>query len=253
MVGPANLFAAPPEPRPERRSDRVERALIERILDGTYPVGSTLPLERDLAADLDVGRPTLREALSRLERDGWISTQKGVGNTVLDYQRTGTLNTLGPILRTGSAYARKLVVHMLEVRAYLMPACARGAVQTNAARVAGLLAEAELLPDEAEAFARFDWHVNRQLCLLSPNPLFLLILEGMNPPYEHLSVAYFSDPKNRRASRRFYEGLSRASMDRDPEAAARVTDEAMRYATGWFEALEAALAPEPQGLAEARA
>lgn len=246
MVGPARIADAP---RPERRSDQVERALVERILDGTYPVGSTLPLERELAADLDVGRPTLREALSRLERDGWISTQKGVGNTVLEYQRTGTLNTLGPILRTGSAYAQKLILHMLEIRAELMPACSRGAIEANPARVAGLLAEADLLADDPEAFARFDWHVNRQLCLLSPNPLFLLILKSMNVPYEQLSVAYFSDPNNRAASRRFYEALGRASMDRDPEEAAAVTNEAMRYAAGWFLQLAADVGPAgtPEG------
>ncbi len=233
MVLPADIIPLP-APRSTRRSDLVEDALIQKILDGTYPVGSTLPLERELAASLEVGRPTLREALQRLERDGWVATQKGIGNTVLDYRRTGTLNTLGPILRTGSDYAQKLLVQMLEIRSLLMPQCAHGAVSDNAPRVVGLLTDAETLPDEAEAFARFDWHVNRQLCLLSPNPLFLLILKSMDPPYEDLSRLYFSPADNRAASRAFYEGLSRASMDRDPEEAARVTAEAMRYAKSWF-------------------
>lgn len=238
MVLPARLPDSP-EPRPLRRSDEVERALIEKIIDGVYPVGTTLPLERELAVAFEVGRPTLREALQRLERDGWISTQKGVGNTVLDYRRTGTLNTLGAILRRGTEDAPQLIVNMLEVRAMLMPECARGAVATNPAKVAGLLADAESLDEDPRAFARFDWHVNRQLCLLSPNPLFLLILKSMDPPYEDLSVAYFSDAANREASRRFYTGLGQASMDRDPDSAAAITDTAMRYSIGWFQALGA--------------
>ncbi|MCB9651083.1 MAG: GntR family transcriptional regulator [Deltaproteobacteria bacterium] len=219
----------------------MEDAIIRRILDGTYPTGRPLPLERELAAALEVGRPTLREALQRLERDGWIASQKGVGNLVLDYRRTGTLNTLGPILRTGSKYAQELVVHMLEVRALLMPDAARGAVRTNPARVVAALAESAALPDEAETFARFDWYVNRQLTLLSPNPLFHLIVKSMDPPYEDLSVGYFGAPENRAASRRFYEGLQRAAMAHDAEAAAAVTAEAMQYSIGWFAALLAAL------------
>jgi GntR family negative regulator for fad regulon and positive regulator of fabA len=239
MVLPAD--ASPPDPRAPRRSDQVEEALIRRILDGTYPVGRPLPLERELAAALDVGRPTLREALQRLERDGWIAPQKGIGNLVLDYRRTGTLNTLGPILRTGSRYAQALVVHMLEIRALLMPDAARGAVSAHPARVVAALAESVALPEDAEAFARFDWHVNRQLCLLSPNPLFHLIVKSMDPPYEDLSVGYFGVAENRAASRRFYAGLQRAAMAHDPEAAAAVTGEAMRYSIGWFAALAAEL------------
>ncbi len=226
-----------PAPRAARRSDVVEQALITRILDGSYPVGSTIPLERQLAVELEVGRPTLREALQRLERDGWIAVQKGVGNRVLDYQRTGTLNTLNHILRTGTDYAQKLVIQMLEVRALLMPSCAKGAVEANPAKVVGLLAEAEDLEDCAQAFAKYDWHVNRQLCLLSPNPIFNLILKSMDPPYEDLSVFYFSMEDNRAASLRFYQGLGRAGMNRDPAEASKVTCEAMDYAIAWFSEL----------------
>lgn len=237
MVRPADAPIPLPSPKTARLSDVVEQALISRILDGTYPVDSILPLERELAASLEVGRPTLREALGRLERDGWIATQKGIGNTVLDYRRTGTLNTLRHILSTGSEYAQKLLVQMLEIRTLLMPECARGAVEVNAQRVVGVLAEAPALPDEAEAYAQFDWNVNRQLCLLSPNPLFLLILKGMDPPYEDLSLLYFSVAENRAASRSFYKRLAEASMNQDKDEAARATSKAMRYAMTWFRAL----------------
>ena len=238
MVLPA---PAPPtqDTRSARRSDQIEEGLIRRILDGTYPIGRPLPAARELAAALDVGRPTLREALQRLERDGWIAAQKGVGNLVLDYRRTGTLNTLGPILRTGSRYAQELVLHMLEVRALLMPDCARGAVEAHPARVVAALAESVALPETAEAFARFDWQVNRQLCLLSPNPLFHLIVKSMDPPYEALSVGYFGVGDNRAASRRFYDGLQRAAMAHDGQTAWAVTGEAMRYSIGWFAELRA--------------
>lgn len=52
------------------------RALIDR---GEYPVGSRLPTERDLASQLGVSRPTVREALIALEVDGRVRIRVGSG------------------------------------------------------------------------------------------------------------------------------------------------------------------------------
>ena len=56
-------------------ADRV-RALIQR---GDYPTGSRLPPERDLAHQLGVSRPSLREALIALEIEGSVEIRMGSG------------------------------------------------------------------------------------------------------------------------------------------------------------------------------
>lgn len=53
--------------------------LLER---GDYQPGEQLPSEADLAAQLGVSRPTLREALLNLEQDGAIVRRHGVGTFV---------------------------------------------------------------------------------------------------------------------------------------------------------------------------
>ncbi|MDR2789090.1 MAG: FadR family transcriptional regulator, partial [Candidatus Accumulibacter sp.] len=53
--------------------------LRERILSGALTVGSSLPSERDLAVQLGVSRPVLREALRALAMIGAVEIRHGAG------------------------------------------------------------------------------------------------------------------------------------------------------------------------------
>jgi len=57
--------------------------LIER---GEYGAGARLPPERDLAKQLGVSRPSVREALIALEVEGYVDVRVGSGVYVLDRQ-----------------------------------------------------------------------------------------------------------------------------------------------------------------------
>lgn len=58
--------------------------LINQIMKGEYPVGSSLPSEPDLASKLGVSRATLRQALSLMQEDGIVRSIQGKGNFVID-------------------------------------------------------------------------------------------------------------------------------------------------------------------------
>ena len=63
-----------PTPKP---AEVAESRLVQAILDGDFPINSTLPAERELAHLLGITRPTLREVLQRLSRDGWLEIRHG--------------------------------------------------------------------------------------------------------------------------------------------------------------------------------
>ncbi len=65
-----------------RKYERVTGIVRSRIEDGTYPPGSLLPSQHDLAREFSVSRPTVIEALRVLRQDGWIETQPGRGSFV---------------------------------------------------------------------------------------------------------------------------------------------------------------------------
>lgn len=56
--------------------------LLEEIASGTYPVGTSLPGELDLAKRYGVSRGTIRSALDQIQTLGLISRRKRVGTRV---------------------------------------------------------------------------------------------------------------------------------------------------------------------------
>ncbi|MEV0093380.1 NUDIX domain-containing protein [Streptomyces sp. NPDC050738] len=57
------------------KSERVYRAIRERISAGAYPPGDKLPSERTLSEDLDISRTALRQVLAKLLAEGVIVVQ----------------------------------------------------------------------------------------------------------------------------------------------------------------------------------
>src|SRR5262245_902855 len=64
-------------------SERVYRALRDRIVEGTLPPGTRLT-EMDLAQQFDSSRTPVREALKRLSAEGLVSTDPARGLIVRD-------------------------------------------------------------------------------------------------------------------------------------------------------------------------
>lgn len=67
-----------------RISDAIAASLERRILEGSLRAGDRLPPERELAAELGVSRPSLREAIQKLASKGLLQSRQGGGTFVTD-------------------------------------------------------------------------------------------------------------------------------------------------------------------------
>lgn len=218
------LTASPPQ----RPIEYAEQSLATALLDGSYPPGSTLPAERELAVQLGITRPTLREALRRLERDGWIRIHQGKPTVVNDFWRDGGLNVLSALVRYSRHLPADLIPNLLEIRPGLAPAYTRAAIERNPAAVIARLEEYHALPDTAEAFAAFDWSLHHLLTEASGNPIYTLILNGFAGVYERVASFFFSYPEARAGSRSYYAALLAVARRGNAERAERLTRLSMR-------------------------
>ncbi len=189
---------------PKRPLDHTEETLIKAILDGIFAIGSKLPGERKLAEMLGVTRPTLREALRRLERDGWFTVQHGKATQVNDYWKDGRMNVLAMVVQHADDLPKNFVGNLLQVRADMVPSYTQAAFKYHPARMVALFDEAEGLPDTGEAFAEFDWQMHRALTIASENPIYTLIMNGFSGFYEQMARLYFASDAARQRSRLFY-------------------------------------------------
>lgn len=195
--------------------DRLRRA----IHLGHYHAGERLPTERDLASALGVSRVSLREALSVLEREGYISARRRGGGSPL-------------VLPPGEPAKRRLryASDMLDTFAELLEF--RAAIESEAARLAAtrrtddLVAELTASQDAMKAainvsrFRAADSAFHLAIATAARNDLLYQAIEDararMFAPLDHVPF----EPMIR-SSLDGHRRILRAIERRQPDAAAR--------------------------------
>lgn len=119
---------------PRRTAVRPRQTLLVSVRDELggalhrYHAGDRLPSEPDLAATYGVSRPTIREVLSGLERDGVVRRVHGVG-TFVNHPQTKVSSPVDVDLGVTEAVAashRRLGVQVLANNVQLPPAAVAG-------------------------------------------------------------------------------------------------------------------------------
>lgn len=213
---------------PEKPATIAETRLIEAILDGRFPIESTLPAERELAKNLGVTRPTLREALQRMARDGWVEIQQGKSTRVKDFWRDGNLGVLSSIAQHPNYLPKDLIISILNIRFVLAPAYIKLAVSNSPEPVVNYLNSCLHIDDNAVDFSVADFELQRYLTIQSGNPIYTLILNGFKDLYLDVALKYFSFQIHRDHTRKYYQSLLESAKEHDAEKAAQLTELVMK-------------------------
>lgn len=134
-------------PKSSGEVQRLANAILQRIVDGSYPAGLRLPAETDLAEQFRCGRSTVREALRHLASMGLIRSRRGSGALVRDFRTEGTPALLPAFLEAGrfDQPLRVMATELLRIRTGM--AC-------EAVRLAACYATPEQLTDAHDRLRR---------------------------------------------------------------------------------------------------
>lgn len=209
----------------ETRAHRVALDHIERaILSGEFPVGSRLPPERELAAQLGVSRGAVREAIRKLQAQGILESFPGPGRGTRI--TAGQSQALGQMFRLHLAIAANSVEDLYTARIAL-----EGATAALAAKhwTPAALVELERILDEMDettdlpTFNAMDTQFHVEVARTARNPLIgdltSAIREALRGPILEQSKAMEDWQEFRLRLITEHRGVFEAIADRDPELA----------------------------------
>ena len=191
------------------------RALID---SGEYAVGSRLPTERELAEQLRVSRPTVREALIALEVEGRVRIRVGSGIYVIE--PAGSATSAPATLIEGP-------FELLRAREFLEGAiaeqAARVATKGDLARIDASLIAMENVEHPGEASMAHDRAFHVAVAGSLGNAVLVRVVgelfdQRLNPYFSQLAH-YFESPRTWRAALGEHRAVRDAVAARDPEAA----------------------------------
>lgn len=97
--------------RPKKLSEEIVEQIKALVTDGQLKPGEKIPSEREMAALLGVSRPSVREAIMKLEAMGLLESRHG-GGTYVRSLADGTLAPLAAMVEENP----QLLAELLEVR-----------------------------------------------------------------------------------------------------------------------------------------
>jgi GntR family transcriptional repressor for pyruvate dehydrogenase complex len=165
-----------------RRSDAAFRQIIALLHEGRFTPGDRLPAERDLAELLHVSRPTLRDALNRLEARGFIDRKTGSGS----YVCTSIPESIRTPLEEGIRERLITLQQIIDVRKPLEVWAAKEAANQRTADQLGELYEAlkimrtagKKADDAANTeYARADIRFHLVIAKMTKNPVYVHMLQ----------------------------------------------------------------------------
>ncbi|MBO2448516.1 FadR family transcriptional regulator [Actinomadura barringtoniae] len=224
---------------PLRPSPLVEQAALhlrEQITSGEWPVGTKLPGETTLAAQLGVGRSTVREAIRALAGAGLLQARQGSGVFVIATEPEEDLQTRLRRASVGDVYEIRM---MIEVRAAEL-AAARRTDEDLAAMDRALAARGEAAGGPDEPFIDADIALHVAVVAAAHNPLlgdlfgeFLPVLrEGLLDLVRLIDVPTAEGDHGRAA----HTGLVEAIRARDAAGAAATIEEELRRTVAYLKA-----------------
>ena len=216
------------QPTTLKPAESAEGQILGKIISGLYPAGRALPSERELAVELKVTRPTLREVLQRLARDGWLDIRHGKPTLVRNYMADGSLAILSTLADKVATFPADMVGQVLQTRLLLAPEYTRLAIVNASGEVEHALRGISEGSDDPASLAKLDHQMQRALTRLSGNSILVLTMNDLETLYIKSLTVFYQNEEARKQARVYFRMVYKAARAGEPDAAEAITRRVMR-------------------------
>ena len=221
-------------------SDSIVEQIQELILQGDLEPGDRLPAERELAEQLQVSRPSLREAIGVMEAQGMLEVRRGGGTYVRDVMRESVTDPLVHLMEARPETVRDV----LELR-YALEEAAAGYAAERASRADLVVIEERLdalqaLYDagsasaEDEAVADADFHL--AIAEATHNPVLAHVMRSLTRVLQASSARSFESahahPEDHATLMAQHRALLESIRSGDPGEARRAAHDHLSFLQG---------------------
>jgi GntR family transcriptional repressor for pyruvate dehydrogenase complex len=165
--------------RMERVSEKVARQIKKAISDGVFKMGDRIPSERELAEQMGVSRPSVREAIQILEIQGMLETIHGGGSVVKNIAEQDIRKPIETFLKED----RQRVLDLTEVRAMMETWAARRAAKNRTdeeiERILGYLKEMEQDFEKGRIRPEVDFKFHTEIAAATHNTIFVHLIDSI--------------------------------------------------------------------------
>lgn len=189
--------------KPKKVSDEIFEQIKNHILSGKLKPGEKLPPERELAINLGVSRPSLREALQKLEAKGFLEQVQGDGT----YVKSVTADSFDSFIEE---FAKKenAIFDLVEIRRILETwaayVAAERATESEIKQLQEYLNEMKEAKDYGEIGYISDANFHSTISYATHN---VLLIHIMNNIYEWIERVSFEVRKNMYRDEKSHEEL----------------------------------------------
>jgi GntR family transcriptional regulator, galactonate operon transcriptional repressor len=212
--------------RPLRLAAPVTEAVVELVVSGQFPAGSTLPTEPEMCHQFAVSRPVVREAVKAVEHMRLVHVRQGQGTTVQPLEDWDLLDPI--VLAATVRHDAELAIldDLIDVRIALESQMAGQAASriddTLLAELKATLARLHKLTEDHDGFTAADSAFHDLIMVSSGNRLGRAIIRTVAAEALQ-STRYIGEPTNadRLHSNQGHEAILKALNERTPPAASR--------------------------------
>lgn len=219
--------------------DSVSLQIQQLIANKELKAGDKLPSQRDLAEQLGVGRPAIREALKRLEAMGIVKVQHGKSSTIEKVDLSTVMGNVSSLLELTPID----VLQLLEAKEIIEFKCtdlaSQRATENDLAEMKGYLQEMEKNKKNPKVHAEADYLFHFTIVKAADNPFIIEIMKVLGKMIERAieETAIEDDLAGREKAMRYHRSLYRAIAQKDGKKAAEVLHKHSLESRGRYETM----------------